>query len=91
MDEQDGITLTCKMGTFTFNNGVLMSKARRIRDEVVGQFFAPKEGLPRIKSVNDAEEFVRNQKHLRDVADIPFEVMIREEWRGRRRTEEPSL
>lgn len=75
MDE-DGITLTCKLGRFTFNRNVLISKAKRIRDEVMGQWFNPRPGSTRLYTEDDIEAYVRNEHHLRDVAGIPFEVVV---------------
>lgn len=72
----DGFTISCKMGTFTFDKNVMISKAKRIRDEVMGQFFDPKAGLPRLRTERDIESFVRNAHHLKDVSDVPFEVRI---------------
>lgn len=70
------ITLTCKMGKFTFNGDVAISKAKRIRDEIMGQFFNPKRDLMRIHTARDAETFVRTERHMSDCAHIPFEVVI---------------
>lgn len=72
------ITLTCRLGRFTFDGDpkVILSKAKRIRDEVMGQYFTPKKGVMRIYTEKDIEEFVRNEHHMRDVADVPFEVTI---------------
>lgn len=70
------MTLTCAMGNFIFDGGVSLSKMKKIRDEVMGQFFTPKPGLPRLNTRQDIESFVRNEHHMRDVASIPFEVTI---------------
>lgn len=74
--ETDEVTLVCKLGRFTFKKDVRISKAKRIRDEVMGQFFNPRPGSRRLRTEDDIEEYVRNEHHLRDVAGIPFEVEI---------------
>lgn len=72
---QTSITLTSKMGNFTFDKRVRLSKAKLIRDSIVGQFFNPRPSEPRIKNEHDAHEYAIN--HLgRDFEGIPFSLSI---------------
>lgn len=72
---QTTITLTSKLGSFTFDKSVVLSRAKLIRDAVTGQFFNPV--VPtKIKTEDDAYDFV--ERHMgRDVEDIPFELHIK--------------
>lgn len=73
------ITFTTRMGNFTFDKDILLSKAKLIRDSVVGQFFNPKPNEPRIRNEQDAHDYVRN--HLgRDLEWIPFELSFAEQY-----------
>ena len=71
----DGITLTCKMGKFTFDKGVSLSTAKLIRDSVMAQYFSPKGDMLKIKGPQDAHALVKNTFGS-DWADIPFTVVI---------------
>lgn len=69
------ITLTTKLGHFTFDSHVVLSKAKLIRDSVTGQYFNPKSDEPKIKTVDDAFDFVGH--HIAgDLKYIPFEVVF---------------
>lgn len=69
------ITLTSKMGTFTFDRRVVISKAKLIRDSITGQFFNPKSDERSIKRASDIEPYVR--AHLsKQLNEIWFEVTL---------------
>lgn len=69
------ITLTSKLGVFTFDSDVILAHAKIIRDAVTAQFFNPQNGI-KIRSEADAERFVQN--HLgQTLAEIGFDVEIR--------------
>jgi hypothetical protein len=71
----DTQTFRSKMGTFIFDKGVPLVKAKLIRDSITGQFFNPRSNEPRIRTEKDAEEYARH--HLSSsLAEIPFEVHI---------------
>lgn len=72
--EPASITFTTKMGNFTFHKNVQLSKAKLIRDSVMGQFFSPKTDGPRIKNEADAHNYVRSVS--RDLEGIPFSLAI---------------
>lgn len=75
MFELGKITLTTKLGHFTFDSHVVLSKAKLIRDSITGQYFNPKSDEPKIKTVDDALEFVSH--HIAgDLKYIPFEVVF---------------
>lgn len=71
-----GITLTSRIGSFVFDQGTPLNKAKRLRDEVMGQFFKPAPGLPRIKTDQDIYQFVKEQRHLSDVSHLRFELVF---------------
>lgn len=43
------MTLTCKIGKFEFSDDCVLSKAKLIRDTVMGQMLNPPEGSQRLK------------------------------------------
>lgn len=71
-----GFTLTSRIGSFEFNGGTSLNKAKRLRDEIMGQVLKPAPGLPRIKTDQDVYRFVHEQRHLSDVAHIPFRLVF---------------
>lgn len=72
----DGITLTCKLGAFTFDSRVRISQAKRIRDEIMGQFFNPLPNTPRLRTEEDCEAYMRNKDRFTDLSTVPFELTI---------------
>lgn len=59
------------IGNFFFDKNVAPSKAKLIRDTVVGQFLNPKPGAPQITSKASAQEFIRDHP-AQVLAVIPF-------------------
>lgn len=72
---QTHITLTSKIGNFTFDKDVALAKAKLIRDSIVGQFFCPKPHESAIKTEEDAYLYVQTRLG-RDLEEIPFELSI---------------
>lgn len=72
----DGITLTCKLGAFTFDTTVRLSQAKRIRDEIMGQFFNPLPSTPRLRTEDECEAYIRNKDRFTELSTIPFELLI---------------
>lgn len=64
------VTLTSRVGRFTFDKKIPISKAKLIRDSIVGQVFNRNMGTPKIENEQDAYDYVH---HLgRDLEVIPF-------------------
>jgi hypothetical protein len=62
-----------QLGKFEFASHVKLSKAKLIRDSITAQFYNPKTDEPRIKTVEDAVDFVAH--HIAgDLKHIPFNV-----------------
>lgn len=71
----DTITLTSKVGNFVFDKRVRLSRAKMIRDAILGQYFNPKPNEPSIKTVDDAYSYARD--HLsRELESIPFSLFM---------------
>jgi hypothetical protein len=68
------ITLTSRFGQFTFDKTVILSHAKLIRDTVTGQFFHPKDGEPKMRTVEEALMYVAN--YCGKLGDIPFTLTI---------------
>lgn len=80
---EQGITFTCKMGSFVFNPDVNLERAKGLRDTVAGQFFNPKPGARRIRTEEDIYMYVENDFKDGDLLKgIPFEVTIHDDYKG---------
>lgn len=62
------LTMTCKLGRFTFAEGTLLSRAKLLRDSVMGQFFNPKPSNPRLTNEESIYAYARNELDMEDVA-----------------------
>lgn len=68
-------TLTSKMGSFIFNDPVILSHAKLIRDSITGQFFSPAPNEPKIGTADEAKRYAKH--HIEGkISEIPFEVVI---------------
>lgn len=76
--ETGDLTFTCKLGTFVFEEGVVLSRAKMIRDTVMGQFFSPRRGEPMLVDEEDVHAYISEQAPV--LSGIPFEVHIRAEY-----------
>lgn len=67
-------TLTCQIGKFVFalDGSLSLSLMKRIRDDVMGQFLAPAPGSKRLKTVDDAYSFVKNDLEI----NVPFSLVL---------------
>jgi hypothetical protein len=52
------VILTSKLGRFEFDDNVLLSHAKLIRDTVVGQWYSPKPGTQWLHSLEDVYNFM---------------------------------
>lgn len=75
IDKKRDVTFTTRMGVFTFDSGVNLGHAKRLRDEVMGQFFNPKPGTFRIRNEKDAEMYIRDHKNS-CISGIPFDLVM---------------
>lgn len=65
---------TCAIGKFVFNNDGMLSLSlmKRIRDDVMGQFLAPAPGSKRLKTVEDAYAFTKNDLEI----NVPYTLVL---------------
>lgn len=68
------ITMTCKVGAFIFDKGIILSRAKLIRDAVMGQILNPKSRVE-LRTDVDVYNYVRDALS-NDLARIPFEVRL---------------
>lgn len=78
MANTSNMTMTTKIGNFTFRKDVPLSHAKLLRDSVLGQFLNP-QGGGRITCEAEAQDFA--YEHLgRDLSCIPFNLELNEEY-----------
>lgn len=53
------IIMTSAIGKFKFEDNVLLSSAKLVRDSIVGQMLAPKQRSMRVETEEDAYAFIR--------------------------------
>lgn len=78
---------TCALGTFTFSRRTSLAVAKLVRDTVMGQFFNPKPGEPKLKTEVDCQEFIRNHPS-HTIANVGFDLefsenVLREQFKRR--------
>ena len=83
---EDIMILTSKLGRFEFDDTVLLSHAKLIRDTVMGQWFSPRPGSKTLHTVDEALEFMR-QHPTNLIAGITFDIKFPDD----EHTPEPAL
>lgn len=74
MDNND-VIMTCKVGRFSFDQGVILSHAKLIRDSVMRQILNPQSQFGKITDEHSAREFV--QSHCTgSFAHVPFTFVM---------------
>ena len=69
------LTFTSPIGNFTFDEDTLLVHAQLVRDTVVGQWLDPKQGTPRISTVNQAYAFIANHDSA-VLANVGFKLEL---------------
>ena len=69
--ENNDVIMTCKVGRFSFDRGVLLSHAKLVRDSIMAQILNPKPQFGKIKDEQSAREFVQNHC-AGSFAHVPF-------------------
>ena len=73
------ITLTSKIGKFTFDEDTSLSIAKLVRDTVTGQWLSPKDREPELYCIEDAYTFIG--QHQSDIVNrVQFELELHEAY-----------
>jgi hypothetical protein len=68
------LIMTCKIGKFIFEEGIVLSQAKLVRDAIMNQMLNPQPRTMRITNEEDAHTFIRSHDDV--IARIPFEIQL---------------
>ena len=71
----EAVILTSKIGKFEFEDDVLLSHAKVIRDTVVGQWLSPKPGTQILRTLENVDSFMRGHSS-RLIAETAFKLIF---------------
>ena len=69
-----------KLGVFSFDDDVQPSHMKLIVSNVMGQYFNPKSGEPRLVDEEDCVNFIK-ERCGQVLSDVPFDLVINEDVR----------